>query len=178
MCGQRLVHVFTFPQERNKGCARLLVEYVANLYSPLYLWCTPDKESFYKSFGFEHDTTLYNHGQYQKFIITVKSKDECPITLVSRADITNVFEVLDKSNKVVKIYDLIALSDWLTLKPFYPHNRQNPSNDDIAKLSIANIALNRRFVYANDRVSFPNYYNVVVASYDNFNLINVKDSKP
>lgn len=71
--GPWLSSVFTFPQERNKGYARHLVEYVSRLHTPqLYLWCTPDLESFYKSFGFENDTTIYNHGQYKTIYIMVK----------------------------------------------------------------------------------------------------------
>lgn len=69
-----LANVFTHPEHRNKGAAKLLLEHVVPKYPTLYLWTFNQKlADYYKQFGFKEKQIIPKHGHlYNIFVMKYK----------------------------------------------------------------------------------------------------------
>ena len=65
-----LANVFTHPQFRNNGYAKILLDHVIPKYPTLYLWTFNQKlADYYKQFGFQEKQTIAKHGHLIDIII-------------------------------------------------------------------------------------------------------------
>ena len=101
--------------------------------------------------------------------------DVCPITCEDIDSIEEKYKFEVKQNgTTVQTYNLVALSDWLTLKPFYPHSMEHPTPEDIKELEKRNETLNRVFVYVKNKGVPPNYFTHVSSMVSSFKDIQIR----
>lgn len=68
-----LANVFTHPSYRNKGYAKLLIQYIISKYPTLYLWTFNQKlADYYKQFGFQEKETIPKHGDLENIIVMLR----------------------------------------------------------------------------------------------------------